>query len=334
MDLSLIDAVINEYIQDEDPGAVVAIVKDREIYYQQAYGMANIEWGIKNTPETLFRMASISKQFTASAIMLLEQAGELNITDDFTQYVPGYPTHGYAITIEHLLTHTSGLKSFTNLASYPLFSVQDLTHNELLAYVKNEPLDFAPGTQYAYNNTAYYLLGMIIEAVSGLSYADFMRTYIFEPLDMRSACYLYDEPIIKQRASGYQKRAEGSYENASYVCMKIPFSAGSLGARIEDLIKWDLALREEALLNKAIQRRMYTPVKLNDGQQENYGYGWGVSKHMGHAVVNHSGGINGFVSFIAHFLEEELSIMFLSNNSGGFDAGKATWDISSLILAN
>ena len=332
MNFSLIDDVIGEYIQPEDPGAVVAIVKDREVYYQKAYGMANMEWGIKNTLETTFRIASLSKQFTASAIMLLVQAGKLSVTDDFTRYVPDYPTYGHTITIEHLLTHTSGLKSFTNLDSYPQFSVQNLTHEELLAIVKDNPMDFDPGTQYAYNNTAYYLLGMIIEAASGMSYADFMRTQIFEPLDMKSTCYLYDEPIIKQRASGYQKNAEGNYENASYVCMKIPFSAGGLGATIEDLVKWDLVLRAEVLLNKEMQQRMYTPVKLKDGQQENYGYGWGICEHQGYRVVSHSGGINGYASFIARFLEKELSVILLANNSGGLDAGNAVWAISSLIL--
>lgn len=332
MDFSLIDKVIGAYIQAEDPGVVVAIVKDREVYYQKAYGMANMEWGIKNTPETTFRIASLSKQFTASAILLLEQAGKLSVTDDFTRYVPDYPTYGHTITIEHLLTHTSGLKSFTNLDNYPQFSVQDLTHEELLAIVKDHPMDFEPGAQYAYNNTGYYLLGMIIEVVSGMSYADFMRTQIFEPLDMKSAYYLYDEPIIKQRASGYQKNAAGNYENASYVCMKIPFSAGALGAKVEDLVKWDLALRGEVLLDKEMQQRMYTPVKLKDGKQENYGYGWGLGEHHGQGVINHSGGINGFASFIARFLEKELSVIILANNSGGLDAGNAAWDICSLIL--
>ena len=326
-----IDAIMQEQIKPNGPGAAVAVVKAGEVIHRQGYGLANLEWAVPVQPDTVFRLASITKQFTATAIMLLQEQGKLNVNDALTKFLPDYPTSGHEITIHHLLTHTSGIKSYTDIDNwFPHKIIHDMTPQELCAVFSQIPFDFKPGTQFRYNNSGYYLLGMIIEKVSGVSYEQFMQENIFQPLGMKQSYYLNNEPIIPKRASGYA-RAEQGFRNANYLSMTQPYAAGSLGSTVDDLVLWDRAVREHRLVSAATQALMFAPVTLADGKTESYGYGWALHEYRGCHFVSHGGGIHGFSTFIAQFQHEPLSIIILTNQEG-FDAGGNALKIARLVL--
>src|SRR5579863_6201097 len=301
--LTEIDQIIRQEINCQGPGVAIAVVKDGKPVHVEGYGVANLEWDCPIRPDTVFRLASITKQFTATAIMLLERQGKVRLDDSLTTYLPDYPTHDRTITITHLLNHTSGIKSYTSLDNFVKdIMKKDVSHDELLAYVKDLPLEFEPGTRFLYNNSGYHLLGLIIEKVAEMSYEQFIQQYIFQPLDMNHSYFMHNETIIPRRATGYVKKKDG-YQQAEYLNMMIPYSAGSLGSTVEDLILWDAALREERLIDMATHERMYTPLQLADGQTEEYGFGVGITTYSGHRLIHHGGGIPGFHTFIARFID-------------------------------
>jgi CubicO group peptidase (beta-lactamase class C family) len=311
--LTEIDQIVLQEIDLHGPGVAIAVVKDGKPLHVDGYGVANLEWDCPIRPNTVFRLASITKQFTATAIMLLEHQGKLRLDDSITNYLPYYPTHERTITITHLLNHTSGIKSYTSLDNFMQdIAKKDLSPAELLPYFKDLPLDFEPGTRFLYNNSAYHLLGLIIEKIEEMSYEQFIQQHIFEPLGMKDSYYMHNETIIPRRASGYTKTKEG-YRQAEYLNMMIPYAAGSLGSTVEDLIRWNAALREERLIDKATQDRMYTPVQLADGNTEEYGFGFGTTSYKGHRLVHHGGGIPGFHTFIARFIDDKAMIAVLAN---------------------
>ena len=311
--LTDIDQIVLGEIDLQGPGVAVAVVKDGMPIHIQGYGMANLEWECPIRPDTVFRLASITKQFTATAIMLLEQEGKLRLDDPITRYLPGYPTYERNITITHLLNHTSGIKSYTGLENFIRDIAQKaMSSSDLLAYFKDLPLEFEPGTRFLYNNSGYHLLGIIIENIAGMSYEQFIQQRIFQPLQMNCSYYMHNETIIPRRADGYEKTAEG-YRHAFYLNMEIPYAGGSLGSTVEDLVRWDAALREERLIDAATQERMYTPVQLANGQTEAYGYGFRIAEYEGHRLIGHGGGIPGFHTFIARFIDDQAMIAVLAN---------------------
>jgi CubicO group peptidase (beta-lactamase class C family) len=313
--LTEIDQIVCQEIDLQGPGVAIAVVKDGKPVHIKGYGVANLEWDCPIRPDTVFRLASITKQFTATAIMLLERLGKLHLDDSITIYLPDYPTHGRTITITHLLNHTSGIKSYTLLDTFLTdIAKKDLSPGELLAYFKDLPLEFEPGTRFLYNNSGYHLLGLIIERIAAMSYEQFVQQYIFQPLNMNHSYYMHNETIIPRRASGYAKTQEG-YRQADYLNMMIPYAAGSLGSTVEDLIRWDAALREECLLDANTQERMYTPVQLADGRTEDYGFGFRITAYEGHRLIGHGGGIPGFHTFLARFIDDKTMITVLANTA-------------------
>jgi CubicO group peptidase (beta-lactamase class C family) len=244
---------------------------------------------------------------------MLEQEGKLSLQDDITLFLPGYPTGGKPITVEHLLTHTSGIKSYTALPGWMERLREDVEPAEVVAPFQDEPMDFEPGSAWLYNNSGFFLLGLIIEKVSGKGYAEFLEEKIFAPLGMLQTSY--DDPgqIIPRRARGYH-RDESGFVNAPYISMAWPFSAGSLLSSVEDLVKWDRALYGEKILPQAALERMWTPYILSGGEATEYGYGWGIGEVAGKRVIQHGGGIHGFSSFALRIPEERLFIAVLSNN--------------------
>ncbi|MHB8598029.1 MAG: serine hydrolase [Ktedonobacteraceae bacterium] len=311
--LTAIAQIVRQEIDLQGPGVAIAVVKDGKPVHIEGYGVANLEWNCPIRPDTVFCLASITRQFTATAIMLLEREGKLRLDDPITTYLPDYPTHDRTITITHLLNHTSGIKSYTSLDNFMSdISKKDLAPADLLAYFKDLPLEFEPGTRFLYNNSGYHLLGLIIEKIAGMSYEQFIQQHIFQPLDMRHSYYMHNETIIPRRASGYEKTPEG-YRQAEYLNMMIPYAAGSLGSTVEDLIRWDAALREERLLDEATQERMYTPLQLADGRTEEYGFGFRVTSYEGHRLIGHGGGIPGFHTFLARFVDDKTMIAVLAN---------------------
>lgn len=314
--LSEIDQIIHQEIDLQGPGVALAVVKNGELIHSQGYGLANLEWDCPIQPNTVFQLASITKQFTATAIMLLEQQGKLRLDDSITTYLPDYPTHDRTITITHLLNHTSGIPSYTGLESFVSeLARKAMSSEDLPAYFKDLPLEFEPGTRFLYNNSGYHLLGLIIEKVAGMNYEDFIQQSIFQPLDMHHSYYMHNKTVIPHRASGYDQTPQG-YQQTEYLNMLIPYAAGSLGSTIEDLVRWDAGLHAGHLLDKAAQERMYTPVRLADGSTEPYGFGFGIHDYKGHRLIHHGGGIFGFHTFISRFVDDKTMIAILANNPG------------------
>ena len=321
-----IDAILAKAYPDGQPGAAVIVTKDGKTVFRKAYGMANLELGVPLQPDMVFRLGSITKQFTAAAILLLEQRGELSVEDPITKHLPDYPVHGHRITVEHLLTHTSGIFNYTAIPGYMAEKVrQDLSTDELVEAFKDQPMNFAPGERWSYSNSGYVLLGAIIEKVSGQSYADFVQKNIFEPLGMKQS-YYGGHQIIPKRVAGYQG-APGSYRNADYLSMTQPHAAGSLLSTVDDLARWDQALYSDELLSRETFGRMTTPFTLNSGEKTTYGYGFQVGDVRGQRVIRHGGGIFGFRTDAIRIPDQKIYLAVLTNSTGpqpgpGFAATK------------
>jgi CubicO group peptidase (beta-lactamase class C family) len=317
--LNALDRIIQEHIPPNGPGAAVAVIHRSQLVHSAGYGMASLEWNQPISPNTVFGIGSTTKPFTATAIMLLERDGQLSTAAPITDYLPNYDTHGATITLTHLLTHTSGIPNFvTRPGFWERVAPLDHDHTQLRTLFEPLPLDFAPGMRYSYSNSGYCLLGMVIERVAGMPYEDFIRERIFEPLGMTSSGYLSRNRIIPHLATGYEMawRVEGF---RPYVSETLVYSAGALHSTVEDLARWDAALRDARLLDRDTLKRMEQPLTLNDGRREGYGLGWGLSRFRGRPVVHHAGGVPGYSAFLGRFVEDDLTIIILSN-WGLFDA--------------
>ena len=297
----------------DQPGAAALVMKDGKVVLRKGYGMANLELGVPVSPDMVFELGSITKQFTAASILLLQERGQLRVEDEITRYLTDYPTHGQKITVENLLTHTSGIPSYTGLAEWLPRVREDMKLADLIALFKDKPLEFNPGERWAYDNSGYILLGAIVEKVSGKSYEQFVEEEIFQKLGMTHSRYGHVEELVPLRATGYARDDKG-FRNANYLSMTQPYAAGSLMSTVDDLAIWDRALGSEALLKKASLDRMFTPFKLRSGLQTHYGYGIGVTDVEGKRAIEHGGGIFGFVTHMARIPEERVFVAILSNN--------------------
>ena len=314
------DVVVAAAMKDQNiPAVSIAIARAGSTLVAKGYGLANVELDVKASPSTVYRIGSLTKQFTAAAVMRLVEAGKISLDDPIEKYLPDYPVGGRRITIRHLLTHTSGIKSYTGLG--PKFwdtSRLDYSHEKLMALFKDEPPDFQPGEKYLYNNSGYYLLGVIIEKVSFESYGSHVKKTLFDPLGLSSTVYCDNEPVVKQRAAGYQVSL-GVVQNAAPLSMKAPFSAGALCSSVTDLVAWTSALMNGKVVSRASLDQMITPATLNDGKPTTYGFGLGVSDGDKKAI-SHGGGINGFASYLT-YLPESRTIVAVLTNLGGAKPG-------------
>ncbi len=315
-----LDAVMTAAFTADQPGAAAIVVKDGKVVYRKAIGMASMELGVPLQPDSVFRLGSITKQFTAAAVMLLVEDGKIALSDPIEKYLPGYPTQGHVITVEHLLTHTSGIQSYTSIPGwFPKKIRTDLPLLELIDGFKNEPMQFAPGERYAYNNSAYVILGAVIEKAAGDTYERVLTKRIFEPLGMTSTFFGSNEPIIKRRAQGYGLE-NGIVRNAQFLSMTQPHAAGSLVSTLDDLAKWDAALTAGTILKPASLAKMTTPYTLKDGSSTAYGFGFQIGTLRGHETVEHGGGIPGFSTYALRLPGQRLYVVVLSNS----DAPKAS----------
>ena len=312
--LDQIDKIVQETMEREQVvGVSIGVVIGAEIIVAKGYGYADLENEVKASEHTVYRIGSITKQFTAVAIMQLVEQGKLKLDDDLTKFLPEYPTKGHKITIERLLNHTSGIKGITEMGDkFEKVLRLDLSHQEMIDLFSAEPFEFAPGDKFQYNNSAYYLLGCIIEKVVGTSYTKYIEEHIWDPLGMRESFYLNNTPIIRNRAEGYEVR-KGKVVNDDFLSMVIPYSAGALGSSVVDLCKWQLALNKNRLIREESYRRMVTPGKLNDGKPITYGYGFFLSNLDGHRKIQHNGGINGFRTQLSYYPDDDLTIVVLCN---------------------
>ena len=327
-------AAVNEMLETtykpDEPGAAVIVVRDGKVVLRKGYGRANMELGVPVEPDMVFRTGSITKQFTAVAILMLLEQGKLALEDDITKFLPDYPTKGQKITVEHLLNHTSGIKSYTSLPEWIPLWRKDLSTSEMIALFKDKPMDFAPGERYAYNNSAYFLLGAIIEKVSGQTYADFIEKNIFAPLGMKHSFYDDTARIIPRRVAGYSKGKDG-FVNAAYLSMSQPYAAGSLVSSVDDLALWDAALYTEKLVKQETLKRAWTTSKLNNGKATNYGFGWSVNSYEGHPVIEHSGGIPGFATYALRMPNDRVYVAVLTNRD--FESpGRTVLKIAALAI--
>jgi len=311
--VAAIDSMVQEVYQPTEPGAAIIVVKDGQVLYRRAIGLANMELGVPITPEMIFRLGSITKQFTGVAILLLAQQGRLALSDPITKFLPEYPTHGHTITIEHLLAHTSGIRSYTDMAEWQPNWRKDFTVAELIDFFKYQPMEFAPGTRWSYSNSGYHLLGAIIEQVAGQPYEQFLQQQIFEPLGMQHTCNDSTRRIIPLRVAGYTKDGD-AYVNAEYLSMTQPYAAGGLLSTVDDLAIWNAALSNNTLLPAETLKQAWIPYKLADGSSTGYGYGWAMDTWQGRPTIEHGGGIHGFVTYGLRMPEDDLFIAVLSNN--------------------
>ena len=309
-----ISALASKEYLEGGPGVSILVAKNGKPIYKEAFGMASIELNVPMKTDNVFEIGSITKQFTAIAVLMLKEQGKLNLEDDITKYLPDYPTHGNSITIHHLLNHTSGIKSYTDMPSFIQEARTDFTPQELIDTFKNEPMDFKPGEKFRYNNSGYILLGYIIEKASGETYEDFIDNHIFKPLGMSSSYYGSNLEIIMNRASGYQQVEQG-FANSNYISMTIPYAAGSLMSTTSDLLKWQNALNTYKLITKASYELAIHGSTLNNGEHIDYGYGLSEMTIQGSAAISHGGGIFGYTTMGIYFPKEDIFISALSNCS-------------------
>jgi CubicO group peptidase (beta-lactamase class C family) len=287
----------------------ILIARDGQPIISKGYGMANYELDVPNTPQTVFRLGSVTKSFTAIAVMMLQERGKLSVNDPVCKHLGECPAAWQPVTIRHLLLHTSGIPSYTALPDYRKTETLPVTHASMIARFRDKPLEWAPGERAAYNNSGYYLLGVIIERAAGKSYEDFLRENIFEPLGMAGTGYDSSRRVIKNRADGYEVR-DGSLVNAAYLDMSIPYAGGALYSTAEDLLRWEQSLYSERLLSRKSLDEMFTPVA------DERGYGWTVREQLGQRVIEKDGGINGFSAIVYRFPADRTTIIVLCNVLG------------------
>jgi len=307
-----IDELMAKSYPADGPGASIIVIKEGRTLLRKGYGMADMELGVKVEPDMVFRLGSITKQFTAVSILMLAEQGKLSLTDDIKKFFPDYPTNGRTITVEHLLTHTSGIKSYTSIRAWLSMWRKDMTVAELIDLFKNEPADFEPGTQWSYNNSGYILLGAIIEKISGMTYEQFLQKNIFDPLGMKHTFYGSATRLIPRRVPGYSMTKEG-LRNSEYLSMTQPYAAGALLSNVDDMALWDAALYTDKLVKQASLQKAWTPYILKDGTTTNYGFGWSKFQYEGHTMIEHGGGIHGFSTIGIRVPEEHVYVLILTN---------------------
>lgn len=310
-----VDSMLNKTFPAKGSGATAIIAQKGQILYHKAFGMADLENKIPMRTEMVFRIGSISKQFTAVAILKLMEEGKISLQDEITKYIPDYPTQGYKVTIEHLLTHTSGIVSYTNMAKFGSeLMTRDMKPTELIDVFKNEKFEFAPGEKWNYNNSGYFLLGYIIEKITGITYADYIEKTIFQPLGMKNSLYGSNSKLIPNRAQGYEPGPTG-IQNATYLSMTLPYAAGSLMSTVNDCYIWNKALNEGKIIKRETLEKAFVPYVLKSGKKTSYGYGWSIGEIEGQKLVQHSGGINGFLTNGIYVPSKDVYIAVFSNSN-------------------
>lgn len=305
------NAIIAPYVQSQAFTGSILVTKDGVPLLRQGYAMADREWDIANTPDTKFRLGSITKQFTAAAILLLAQDGKLSIDDPVSKFYPEAPPTWSRVTIRRLLTHTSGIPSYTSIPGFfDKAAKSAMTPIEIVKLTQDQPLEFEPGSKFNYDNTGYVLLGVVIEKVSGQTYADFLRERILMPLGMKDTGYDVSQTVLRHRAKGYAPGPSGELINADYLDMSVPHAAGALYSTVDDLSTWVRAIGQGKLLQPDGWQAAFTDYG------HGYGYGWFLDKLGQHRRIQHGGGIHGFSTAIQRYPDESLAVIVLGNSMG------------------
>ena len=313
-----IDALLAKYHEYGQFNGAVLVAENGAVIYKKGFGDANMEWGVANTPATKFRIGSVTKQFTATLILQLMEEGKISLDGTITDYLPDYPpAQGDKVTIHHLLTHTSGIPSYTGLPGFMQENTRDpYAPDSFLTFFSSLDFEFEPGSEWRYNNSGYFLLGAIIEKVTGKAYDEVLRERILDPLDLYDTGYEHNDDVIPGFASGYAKTF-GGYRRAPYLDTSIPFAAGMMYSTVEDLFKWNLALYTDQIFeDPETKTKMFTPY------MNNYAYGWMVlDMSIGDTgdstkVIRHGGGIFGFTTTFIRLVDDRHVIAMMDNTTG------------------
>ncbi len=300
------EEIVQEKVAARQFTGAVLVAKRGEVIFDRAYGLADLEWDVANTTDTHFRIGSITKQFTAVCILLLEERGKLKLTDPVSAHVPDAPAAWSQITLHHLLTHTSGLSNVTSDPEFFLWKSQPATVRQMVGRFRDQPLDFPAGTRFAYSNSNYLVLGLIVETLAGQSFGDFLREAVLDPLGLKETGVDSNSRILPRRARGYEL-SRGEIFNASYSHMSVPHAAGAIYSTTHDLRRWAEAIFGDQLLTAASRAKLLTPA------QDGYALGVRVYDSFGRKLIEHGGAIAGFSSFLGHYPNEGLTIVVLSN---------------------
>jgi CubicO group peptidase (beta-lactamase class C family) len=324
------DDIVSKSYKSNMPGATILVAKNGKAIYRKAVGKSSLELDVDMIPENVFMLASITKQFTVTAILMLEEQGKLSLQDPITKFIPDYPTLGKTITVHHLLNHTSGIRSYTGIGNLVEVARNDMTLDELIDYFKNEPMDFDPGEEFRYNNSGYILLGKIIEVLSADTYENFIEKNIFEHLGMKSSSYGNNRELVKNRVEAYEQ-GENGYVNANFISMTLPHAAGSLTSTVDDMLKWQTALTNNTLIKATSLAKAINGSNLNNGEHIDYGYGLGEMNLKGSKGYTHSGGIFGTSTNGIYLIDEDVYVIGLSNCSCN-DIGAVTRNLAATAI--
>jgi CubicO group peptidase (beta-lactamase class C family) len=297
---------------DKVVGLSIGVASGDEVLVAEGFGLASVELNVPATANTVYRIGSITKEFTAAAVLILVEDGRIHLDAPLTEYLPDYPIHGCSFTIRQLLQHTSGVPDFTRLPNYRQERPLDVSRDQVLNRFQNLPLEFQPGEKHRYCNSGYFLLGMVVEQASGKSYREFVENRLFRKLGMRQTYCDSSSTIIPQRAAGYS-RWGGALRNAPHIGLSQTVGAGNIASTATDLILWQRGLVTHRLLRTESAQLMTTRGKLNNGKSFNYGFGIRIASLDSHKVIRHGGGISGFRSDLAYYPDSGLTIAVVAN---------------------
>ena len=301
------------FFSGAEPGGVVLVRKGDQVLLREGFGLADVENGVPMTADKVLPLASVTKQFTAFAVLQLVQAGNLQLDQPVGDVLAGLPPTLARVSLRQLLTHTSGVKNISKIAESRAARRNEATVDELIAYFKDLPLEFEPGSRFEYSNSNYILLTRVIETASGSSYADYMQKAVFAPLSMSATRFGSHTELVPGRAHGY-RMVKGKLQNADFISMTQPQGAGALISTVDDLNRWHAALSEGRLVEKALMEQAFSKVSLKDGSRMPYGFGWMVSQIQGEASNEHSGFINGFSTYTLRMPEKKIFVTVLTNS--------------------
>jgi CubicO group peptidase (beta-lactamase class C family) len=309
-----IDSIMNANYKTGAPGAVVLAVQNGQIIFEKAYGLANIELGTPNQTKNVFAIGSISKQFAAVAMLKLVQEGKLSLTDKLSKYFPEYAFGKKNITIENILSHTSGIISYTEKQGFDSILVNSVSHKEMIKYFANDSLIFEPGSDWSYSNSGYAVAAVIIEKITGKPYETYIQENIFTPLNMNNTHFLSASEVIPGMVNGYNASNDSTFTKAGYFSPSWILGAGDIVSNVEDMYKWYNGLKENKIINKGLTEKAWTSFILSNGLKANYGYGFAIGEYKGNRIVSHGGAISGFLSDEAFIPEKDIYIVVLSNH--------------------
>ncbi len=322
------DYIRSQMAEHHVPGVALAVVIKGRVAKIKGYGVASLEFNVPVNTQSAFEIGSVSKQMTAAAIMLLVEQGKVGLDDSVSNYLRDAPDSWKAVTIRHLLTHSSGVKSYTSLNGFEL--IKRMKVDDFVKQLGIQPLEFTPGEKNIYSNSGFSLLAYVIESVSGKQYIDFMREQVFGPLGMRSCGDRDPQFIIPNRVTGYEWRSD-RYTGRDWDLTDLK-GAGTIVCTIEDMVKWDQALDGDKFLSEASRNAIWTQFTFNNGQLSPYGFGWRISDVRGHKLIGHTGQTAGFAAANYRFVDDGVNVIVLTNQGDSGGGGNLAMGVAKLFI--